>query len=130
MSSPECTDIAAADAAERLAADMQRGLAEGRFDVVPPEALRTLMTAACRLYAAQVEAGSELPPVTRQCDVDRHHGDGERASEGRQSRGVRTGNVAELDRPLSAVHPPACGEPESARSMDFTSLTGFAGSAE
>jgi hypothetical protein len=64
MSSPERTGIAAVDTAERLAADMQRGLAEGRFDVVPPEALRTLMTAACRLYAAQVEAGSDLPPVT------------------------------------------------------------------
>jgi hypothetical protein len=64
MSSPECAEVTAADAAERLAANMQRGLAEGRFDVVPPEALCTLMTAACRLYAAQVEAGSTLPPVT------------------------------------------------------------------
>ena len=64
MSSPESADRAAADAAERLAADMQRGLAEGRLDIVPPDALRTLMTAACRLYAAQVEAGSQLPPVT------------------------------------------------------------------
>jgi hypothetical protein len=64
MSLPEPADSAVADAAERLAADMQRGLAEGRFDVVPPDALQTLMTAACRLYSAQVEAGSELFPVT------------------------------------------------------------------
>lgn len=64
MSLPESTDCAVVDAAERLAADMQRGLAEGRFDIVPPDALRTLMTAACRLYSAQVEAGSQLPPVT------------------------------------------------------------------
>ena len=64
MSSLESADSTVAEAAQRLAADMQRGLAEGRLDIVPPDALRTLMTAACRLYSAQVEAGSQLPPVT------------------------------------------------------------------
>ena len=50
-------------AAEQLAADIQRGLAAGDTDVLSPETLQTLMTAACRLYAAQSEAGSQMLPV-------------------------------------------------------------------
>jgi hypothetical protein len=50
-------------AAEQLAADIQRGLAAGDHDVLTPETLQTLMTAACRLYAAQSEAGSQTLPV-------------------------------------------------------------------
>jgi hypothetical protein len=50
-------------AAEQLAADIQRALKAGDHDVLSPEVLKTLMTAACRLYSAQVEAGSEMLPV-------------------------------------------------------------------
>ncbi len=50
-------------AAERLAADIQRALATGDHDVLTPEALQKLMTAACRLYSAQSEAGSQMLPV-------------------------------------------------------------------
>jgi hypothetical protein len=50
-------------AAEQLAADIQRALATGDLDVLTPEALQTLMTAACRLYSAQSEAGSQMLPV-------------------------------------------------------------------
>ena len=60
LGSPAATPIAAA---EKLAADIQRGLAAGDLDVVTPEALQKLMTAACRLYSAQVEAGSQALPV-------------------------------------------------------------------
>jgi hypothetical protein len=49
--------------AEQLAADIQRALAAGDLDVLTPEALQKLMTAACRLYAAQSEAGSQMLPV-------------------------------------------------------------------
>ncbi|HEU5276983.1 MAG TPA: hypothetical protein VFU97_25220 [Xanthobacteraceae bacterium] len=52
-----------AAAAEKLAAEIQRALKAGDHDVLTPEALQTLMTAACRLYAAQVEAGSQTLPV-------------------------------------------------------------------
>jgi hypothetical protein len=50
-------------AAEQLAADIQRALAAGDHDVLTPEALQKLMTAACRLYSAQSEAGSQVLPV-------------------------------------------------------------------
>ncbi len=50
-------------AAERLAADIQRALKTGDHEVLSPEVLKKLMTAACRLYSAQVEAGSEALPV-------------------------------------------------------------------
>jgi hypothetical protein len=50
-------------AAEQLAADIQRALRAGDHEVLSPEVLQTLMTAACRLYSAQVEAGSQALPV-------------------------------------------------------------------
>jgi uncharacterized heparinase superfamily protein len=50
-------------AAEQLAAAIQRALATGDHDVLTPEALQKLMTAACRLYSAQSEAGSQMLPV-------------------------------------------------------------------
>jgi hypothetical protein len=50
-------------AAEQLAADIQRALQTGDHEVLTPEALQKLMTAACRLYSAQAEAGSQMLPV-------------------------------------------------------------------
>jgi hypothetical protein len=50
-------------AAEKLAADIQRALAAGNLEVLTPEALQKLMTAACRLYSAQAENGSAMLPV-------------------------------------------------------------------
>ena len=50
-------------AAERLADDIQQALKAGDVDVLTPEALQKLMTAACRLYSAQSEAGSQMLPV-------------------------------------------------------------------
>jgi hypothetical protein len=50
-------------AAEQLADDIQRALRDGNLDVLTPEALQKLMTAACRLYSAQSEAGSQMLPV-------------------------------------------------------------------
>ncbi len=57
-------------AAEQLAADIQRALAAGNHEVLTPKALQTLMTAACRLYSAQVEAGSEMLPVAAVTPTD------------------------------------------------------------
>jgi hypothetical protein len=53
----------ASAAAEQLAADIQRALQTGDHEVLSPEALQKLMTAACRLYSAQSEAGSQMLPV-------------------------------------------------------------------
>jgi hypothetical protein len=53
----------ASAAAEQLAADIQRALAAGDHEVLSSQALQNLMTAACRLYSAQAEAGSQVPPV-------------------------------------------------------------------
>ncbi len=57
-------------AAQDLAAAIQRGLATGSTDVLSPEALQKLMTAACRLYSAQVDAGSQMLPVKEVTSTD------------------------------------------------------------
>ena len=49
--------------AVQLAAAIQRALATGDHEVLTPETLQKLMTAACRLYSAQAEAGSQMPAV-------------------------------------------------------------------
>ena len=51
--------------AKRLAAAIERGIADGRLDVVGADALQALIAAACRLYAARREAGEELTPVAK-----------------------------------------------------------------
>jgi hypothetical protein len=53
----------ASAAAEQVAAEIQRALKAGDHEVLSPEVLQKLMTAACRLYSAQVEAGSNALPV-------------------------------------------------------------------
>jgi hypothetical protein len=67
---PAADTTPAIAAAEQLAADIVRGLAAGDLDVLPPEVLQTVMSAACRLYAAQSEAGSTLPPVREVTSTD------------------------------------------------------------
>jgi hypothetical protein len=61
VAAASATSVSAA--AEQLAADIQRALKTGDHEVVSPEALQKLMTAACRLYSAQAEAGSTMLPV-------------------------------------------------------------------
>jgi len=51
--------------AKRLAAALERGIAEGRLDLVSTDALQSLLAAACRVYAARREAGEQLAPVGR-----------------------------------------------------------------
>jgi len=47
----------------RLASGMERALADGRRDLINPEALQALMAAVCKTYAAQVEAGEQVLPL-------------------------------------------------------------------
>jgi hypothetical protein len=51
--------------AERLAATLQRGIVDGRLDVVTADALQALMAAACRVYSARTEAGEQFAPVPK-----------------------------------------------------------------
>ncbi len=51
--------------AKRLAAAFERGIADGRLDVVTAEALQAVMAAACRLYTARREAGEQFTPVAK-----------------------------------------------------------------
>jgi 4-hydroxy-L-threonine phosphate dehydrogenase PdxA len=51
--------------AKRLAAAIERGIADGRLDVVSAEALQAVIAAACRLYTARREAGEQFMPVAK-----------------------------------------------------------------
>ena len=51
--------------AKKLAAAFQRGIVDGRLDVVPADALQALFAATCRLYAARTEAGEQFTPVPK-----------------------------------------------------------------
>jgi len=61
---PRAASGASADA-RRLAASLERALADGRLDLLSAEALQALLAAACRLYSARREAGEEITPVKR-----------------------------------------------------------------
>ena len=50
------------DDALRLATTIERDLSAGRIDALSPQALQALMSAGCKAYAAQVEAGRDLLP--------------------------------------------------------------------
>jgi hypothetical protein len=60
-------DVSAA--AEKLAADIDRALAEGRADLLSAEAIQALMAAACRSYSAQIEAGGNFAPLAARSRV-------------------------------------------------------------
>jgi hypothetical protein len=55
---------ASADA-KRLAAVLERGIVDGKLDMVTTDALQALIAAACRVYTARTEAGEQFTPVTR-----------------------------------------------------------------
>jgi hypothetical protein len=55
---------ASADA-KRLAAALERGIADGKLDLVSADALQALIAAACRVYSARTEAGEQFTPVPK-----------------------------------------------------------------
>ena len=55
---------ASADA-KRLAATLERSVADGKLDLVSADALQKLIAAACRVYGARTEAGEQFTPVPR-----------------------------------------------------------------
>jgi hypothetical protein len=59
---------ASADAT-RLAAEIERGLRDGKLDTLTPEAFQVLMAAMCKSYGTQREAGAEFLPVADRMSV-------------------------------------------------------------
>jgi hypothetical protein len=55
---------ASADA-KKLAATLERGIVDGKLDVVTAEALQKLIAAACRVYTARLEAGEQFTPIPK-----------------------------------------------------------------
>jgi hypothetical protein len=55
---------ASADA-QRLTAALERGIVDGKLDVVNAEALQKLIAAACRVYTARTEAGEKFMPIPK-----------------------------------------------------------------
>jgi hypothetical protein len=51
------------DDASRLAAAIERALADGHSDALSQEALQSLVLAVCNAYAAKVDAGAEYFPL-------------------------------------------------------------------
>jgi hypothetical protein len=49
--------------AKRLSAEIERALASGQRDLLSTPALQALMAAACKSYAARVDAGEEVLPL-------------------------------------------------------------------
>ena len=56
-------------AAEELAAAINRALDEGRTDALTADAVQALMAAACRSYSAQVDAGGTFAPLAARSRV-------------------------------------------------------------
>jgi hypothetical protein len=55
--------------ATRIAAEIEQALANGRNDLITPAALQALMAAACKAYAAQVEAGNPMAALGARTSV-------------------------------------------------------------
>src|SRR5258708_3553258 len=67
--SPAKSTAPAAAQATLLAADIERALADGRIDTLTPQALQALMAAACKAFAAQVEAGNPVAALAQRTTV-------------------------------------------------------------
>jgi hypothetical protein len=58
-------DNAASVDAKRVAATLERGIVDGKLDMVTAEALQKLIAAACRVYTARLEAGEQFMPIPK-----------------------------------------------------------------
>lgn len=63
------SDHALSADAKRVAAEIERALAKGQPDALTLDALQALMAAACKHYAAQVEAGREVLPLRPRASI-------------------------------------------------------------
>ena len=65
----KAADGAASSHALQLADDMERGLIDGRLDVVSNKALQKLMSAVCKTYSLQVQAEVQSPALDARSGV-------------------------------------------------------------
>jgi hypothetical protein len=68
IAKPAAVATASAQATQ-LAADIERSLADGRIDTLTPQAMQALMAAACKAYAAQIEAGNPMAALAQRTTV-------------------------------------------------------------
>jgi hypothetical protein len=61
----EAADNGASADAKKVAATLERGIVDGKLDVVSTEALQKLIAAACRVYTARREAGEQFMPIPK-----------------------------------------------------------------
>jgi hypothetical protein len=66
---PKPIEGPADDAALQLAADIEASLADGRLDLLAPQTLQALLGAACKAYAAQIEAGQTMAALSQRTTV-------------------------------------------------------------
>jgi hypothetical protein len=69
---PAAASAAASPLSEQataLAAAIERARAEGRTDLLSPQAFQALMAALCRTYTVQMEAGSDALPLEERGSV-------------------------------------------------------------
>lgn len=66
---PAGAKSAASAQANALAAVIERALADGHTGVLTPEALQALTGALCKAYAARVEAGEQVLPLSARSTV-------------------------------------------------------------
>jgi hypothetical protein len=66
---PAVVGVNTSDEARRLAAGIERALAQGRRDILTTAALQDLVAATCKLYAAKIEAGEPILPCSAQHGV-------------------------------------------------------------
>jgi hypothetical protein len=57
-------ETASADA-KRLVATIERGIADGRLDVISTDALQALIGVVCRNYSARRQSGEDFAPVAK-----------------------------------------------------------------
>jgi phage I-like protein len=69
VAKPAAMNTDASAEATRLAADIERSLADGRIDTLTPQALQALMAAICKAYAAQIEAGNPIAALAQRTTV-------------------------------------------------------------
>jgi hypothetical protein len=60
----EVVEGASADA-KHLVAALERGIVDGKLDMISADALQKLMAAVCRVYTARREAGEQFNPVPK-----------------------------------------------------------------
>ncbi len=59
----------ASAAATKLAAEIERSLKSGKPELLSQEAVQALMAAACKSYAARLEAGDDFMPLGQRSGV-------------------------------------------------------------